>query len=1097
HVAGVFSLDDAARLVAARGRLMGALPAGGAMVAVQADEDEVRAALAGHERNASVAAVNGPAAVVISGVEEVVTGIAAALAADGRKTTRLRVSHAFHSPLMEPMLEEFRRVAESVAYAPPRLAVVSNVTGAVAGPGELEQPEYWVRHVREAVRFADGVTAAVKAGAEVLVEVGPDGVLAAMAAEPLADAGLTAIPLVRKGRSETRSAAEALARLHVAGAPVDWPAHLAALGRTARPVDLPTYAFEPQRYWARPTPPRGDVEGAGLAAVAHPFLSAATELATGEQIAYSGRIDLAADGWLADHAIFGNAVFPGAALVEMVLRAVEGTGCRAVEELTLHAPLTFAAGAVQVQVLVGEAEPSGRRPVGVHSRPVAAGSGPWTRHAAGYAVPRVSAAAPTARVWPPQDAVEVDLSGFYPELADRGFGYGPAFRGLRALWRGGDEAYGEVQLPEGVPHATDGFSVHPALFDAALHPLLALLATDDPERTVLPYSWSGVTCHARGTGRLRVRVARLGDTEVSVAITEADGTPVLTVDSLALMPASAAQLARGAVADSLFAVRWAPVEPGSERSGGSVELVHVEARTDGDVPGSVRASARAALELVQRRLAEPQERPLAVVTRGAVAALTGETPDLALAAVWGLIRCVQIEYGEGFVLVDTDGSEESRRALETLDASASQLVIRRGRVYAQRLVPAAAATTARPEWDPNGTVLLTGATGGLGTLFARHLVTEHGVRRLLLLSRSGAAELAEELTGLGAEVTHAACDVSDAGALSAQLALIPDEAPLTAVVHMAGVLADSAVETMTPDRIDRVFAPKADAAWHLHELTKDLDLSAFVLFSSVVGVVGNAGQANYAAANAFLDALAEHRVAAGLPALALAWGPWELGMAGTLGQADLARFRRHGMTPLTAGKGTALFDAALVSEEPLQLPVQLDRSALRQDTVPELLRTVLRGGAVAAPVAADLADEPAEEEDGASPMARRLAGLAEEEQREQLVALLLETAVTVLGYASVDDIDADMSFQEIGFDSLSGVEFRNQVKAETGVHVPATVIYNYPTPAALAERVRELLFPEPEADEDTADLDGEFDDGDDYDEIDDLDLEALVQRANS
>ncbi|KJS52280.1 hypothetical protein VM98_32480, partial [Streptomyces rubellomurinus subsp. indigoferus] len=206
-----------------------------------------------------------------------------------------------------------------------------------------------------------------------------------------------------------------------------------------------------------------------------------------------------------------------------------------------------------------------------------------------------------------------------------------------------------------------------------------------------------------------------------------------------------------------------------------------------------------------------------------------------------------------------------------------------------------------------------------------------------------------------------------------------------------------------------------------------------------------------------------------------------------------------GMTPLTADRGAALFDAALASEDALQLPVQVDRTALRQDTVPELLRTVLRPGAGAEQVAAERpADEPVEEEDGLSPMARRLAGLAPEAQREELVALLLETAVAVLGYASVDDIDADMSFQEIGFDSLSGVEFRNQVKADTGVHVPATVIYNYPTPAALAERVRELLFPEPEADEDTADLpDDAFDDGDDFDEIDDLDIEALVQRAIS
>ncbi|MFI6108902.1 type I polyketide synthase [Streptomyces sp. NPDC051310] len=1098
HVAGVFSLADAARLVAARGRLMGALPRGGAMVAVQASEDDVRAALAGHEDSVSVAAVNGPAAVVVSGVEDVVTEVAAALAAQGRKTTRLRVSHAFHSPLMDPMLDDFRRVAESVAYAPARLAVVSNVTGAVAGPGELEQPGYWVRHVRDAVRFADGAAAAVKAGAEVLVEVGPDGVLSGMTSEILSDAGVTAIPLARKGRSERRSAAEALARLHVAGVPVDWRAYLDAVGVAGRPVDLPTYAFDHQRYWAQQAEPHADVTSAGLETVGHPFLAAATHLAAGDQVVFSGRIDLASRPWLEDHTIFGTTVFPGAAVVEMALRAAEDTGCRAVEELTLHAPLTFSGGAVQVQVVVGEAEPSGRRPVGVHSRPASGGgAAAWTLHAAGHVVPQSAAPGAGTDVWPPQDAEPVDLSGFYPDLAGRGYGYGSAFRGLRSLWRLGDEVHGEVELPDDVPHAGDGFAVHPALFDAALHPVLALMVSDDPARAVLPYSWSGVTCHARATGRLRVRAARISDTEVSLSVTASDGTPVLTVGSLALMPASADQLARASLADSLFAVRWSPAQPDAQRAARPADLVHIEAEDRGDAPATARAGAHKALELVQRRLGEHHDRPLVIVTTNAVAALPGETPDPALAPVWGLVRSAQAEHAGQFVLVDTDGTAESLAALENLDVSVPQLAVRQGTVYAPRLVPVPAPAAGRPAWNPDGTVLLTGATGGLGALLARHLVLEHGVRNLMLLSRSGAAGLAGELAGLGARVTHAACDVSDARALAEQLARIPREAPLTAVVHMAGVLDDTTVELLTPEGIDRVFAPKVDAAWHLHELTKDMDLSAFVLFSSVVGVIGNAGQANYAAANAFLDALAEHRAAAGLPAHALAWGPWELGMASTLGEADLARFRRHGMAPLAAEKGAALFDAALASDERLQLPVQVDRGALRQETVPALLRTLVQPAAAPAPPGRPAA-APAEES-GESAMARRLAALAPEEQREELVALLLETAAVVLGYPSADDIDADMTFQEIGFDSLSGVEFRNQVKKDTGVHVPATVIYNYPTPAALAERVRELLFPEPEeAEDEAAGLpDAELGELDALDDIDGLDIEALVQRAIS
>ncbi|MBB5939903.1 type I polyketide synthase [Streptomyces zagrosensis] len=1118
HVAGVFGLADAARLVAARGRLMSALPRGGAMIAVQASEDEARAALAGHEDAASVAAVNGPTSVVISGVEDVVTEVAAALSADGRKTSRLRVSHAFHSPLMDPMLDDFRAVARTVAYAPARIAVVSNVTGAIAEPGELESADYWVRHVRDAVRFADGVTAAVKAGAEALVEVGPAGVLAAMAGDILTEDNVSAIALARKGRSYTRSAAEALARLHIIGVAIDWPAYLTAVGATATPVDLPTYAFDHQRYWAQQETPRGDVASAGLAVVGHPFLAAATELAVGNQVVFSGRIDPSAESWLADHAIFGTTVFPGAAVVDLALRAIEDTGCPAIEELTLHAPLTLAAGAVQVQVLVGDLEPTGRRPLGVYSRPETGDSTPWTRHAAGHAVPKAPARPAAPDTWPPRDAEPVDLSGFYPQLAERGYGYGPAFQGLHTLWRvGGDEMCGEVQLPERVPHAKGGFAVHPALFDAALHPLLALLGSDDPTRAVLPYAWSGLTHHAPGGTRLRVRATRISDTEVALAVTDADGAPVLNVDSLALLPASRDQLAIGPPADSLFAVRWSPVEPGTRRPAPPADIVYLDPTPDSDAPTAARGNARQALDLVQRRLAHHFERPLVIVTRNAVAALPDETPDPTLAPVWGLVRSAQTEHGDQFVLVDTDGSEPSLRALESLDTDAPELALRDGRIYVPRLVPAQpSATGERPALDPNGTVLITGATGGLGALLAHHLVVEYGVRNLLLLSRSGAAGPAAELTELGAHVTHAACDVSDADALARQLAAIPQETPLTAVVHLAGVLDDTTVELMTPERIDRVFAPKLDAAWHLHELTKDTNLAAFILYSSVVGVVGNAGQANYAAANAFLDALAAHRADAGLPALSLAWGPWETGMASTLNQVDLARFRRHGMAPLTAERGMALFDAALASDETLQLPVQVNRDTLwQQDTVPALLRTLAKtpsgvaGGAVpgAIPGAVTAA---ADEGDGRSPMAVRLAELEEAEQHEELVALLLETAAVVLGYPSADDIDADMSFQEIGFDSLSGVEFRNQVKQDTGVHVPATVIYNYPTPAALAERIRNLMFPEPEAGagdtgaEGAADAPdnglnslGDVGDIDDLDDLDDLDIEALVQRANS
>ncbi|MFE0426605.1 beta-ketoacyl reductase, partial [Streptomyces sp. NPDC058953] len=483
--------------------------------------------------------------------------------------------------------------------------------------------------------------------------------------------------------------------------------------------------------------------------------------------------------------------------------------------------------------------------------------------------------------------------------------------------------------------------------------------------------------------------------------------------------------------------------------------------------------------------------PLVFVTRHAMAVTGEETPDPAGAAIWGLVRAVLAEHPGQFALVDTDGTEESRAALRTLDVSGEpQSAVRGGVLHIPRLVVARATAAGRPKWDPRGTVLLTGATGALGELVARHLVTEHGVRNLLLLSRRGpqapgAAELAQELTALGAAVTQAPCDVSDRAALAEQLARIPGTAPLTAVVHLAGVLDDAASDSMTPSQLDRVLGPKADAAWHLHELTAGTELSAFVLYSSVVGTLGNAGQANYAAANAFLDALAAGRKAAGLPALALAWGPWEVGMAGKLAETDLRRFRRNGMVPLSAKQGVDLFDAALARHEASLVPVVLDRTAIeQQDSPPVLLRGMVEPRAERV------------EEDAVPPVLKRLAGLDRADQVDELRALLLSTAAVVLGYPDADDIDADMSFQEIGFDSLSGVEFRNHVKQDTRIQIPPTVIYNYPTPAALAERLWELLFaPDAQDGEQRDDEDAAAEEAEE--ELDSMDAADLIERVFS
>lgn len=379
--------------------------------------------------------------------------------------------------------------------------------------------------------------------------------------------------------------------------------------------------------------------------------------------------------------------------------------------------------------------------------------------------------------------------------------------------------------------------------------------------------------------------------------------------------------------------------------------------------------------------------------------------------------------------------------------------------------------TLPPRTAREGTVLITGGTGTLGSALARHLVTEHGVRHLLLTGRRGpeapgASALRSELEELGATVRIAACDAADRESLAGLLASVPSGQPLTGVVHAAGVLDDGVLASLTPEKVRAVLRPKADAAWNLHELTRDLDLSLFVLFSSASGLLGGAGQGNYAAANVFLDALAGHRRARGLPAVSLAWGMWEAasGMTGHLAGADRARIARGGLVPMSVPEGLALFDAALADGRPLLVPAPLDGAGLRAlaeagpgtGGVPAVLRSLVRAPAVRR--AAGGARVPA------SSAAQGLAALGGPERTQALLTLVREQVAAVLGHLTADDITADRAFKEIGFDSLTAVELRNRISAATGLRLPTTTVFDFPTPTALAERLSALLAPEERTD---------------------------------
>ncbi|WP_211285646.1 type I polyketide synthase, partial [Mycobacterium timonense] len=1402
HVAGVLSLQNAAVLVAARGRFMQALPEGGAMIAVQATEAQVRPLLG---PDVGIAAVNGPAAVVISGDHDAAVAIAERLRAEGHRVHRLSVSHAFHSPLMEPMIDEFGTVAAGLAIDKPVIPIISNLTGQPAAD-DFGSPEYWKCHVRDAVRFADSVRFAQSAGATRFLEVGPSSGLTAAIEETLADAPVVTVSALRKDRPEPVALVNAVAQGWVCGMDVDWRG---ALG-TGHLVDLPTYAFDRRRFWLSGDGAASDAAGLGLAAGDHALLGAVVELPASGGVLLTGRLSPASQGGLADHAVGGVVLFPGAGFVELAIRAGDEVGCGIIDELNLAAPLVLpAGGSVAIQVVVDGPDDSGARAVSVFSR-ADAGAG-WLLHAEG--VLRAGSAQPATDLsaWPPVGAVPVDLGDGYEQLAERGYRYGPAFRGLTSMWRRGDEIFAEVNLPTDAGVSTTGFGVHPVMLDAALHAVMLASDGDDlPAGSMLvPFSWQRVSLHAAGAAAVRARIVPVSPSAVSIELADGLGLPVLSVASMVARPVTDQQLlaaVSNSGPDRLFELIWSAqpstaVQPVSLLNWGATELDATDTDSDsgrfavlfesapvaGDVVTEVYAATRAVLPVLQSWLARDGAGTLVVSTRGAMTLPGEDVTDLAGAAVWGLVRSAQTEHPGRIVLVDTDAPLDADAVAAVLAVGEPQTLLRNGTVYTARvlgsravgallvppedgpwrlgmssygtienlrlepipdadaplgpgqvrvatsalaanfrdvmialglypdpdavmgieasgvvietasqdgrvavgdrvmglfpdgtgtvattdqrllvkvpagwshtaaatasvvfatayyalvdladarpgqrvLVHAAAggvgmaavqlarhlglevfATASRGKWDtlrdmgfdddhlgdsrgldfedkfravtggagmdivldslsgdsvdaslrlvapggiflemgktdirdpevvaaehpgvryrafdlfeagpdriarlldelaamfgedvlrplpvtrfdvrrapaalrylsqarhvgkvvmtmPDawtaGTVLITGATGMAGSAVARHVVTRHGARNLVLVSRRGldapdAAELVAELTAAGAHAEVVACDAADREALAKVIADIPMQHPLTGVIHAAGVLDDAVVTSLTPQRIDTVLRAKVDAAWNLHELTRDLDVGAFVMFSSIAGLAGASGQGNYAAGNSFLDGLAAHRRAHGLPAISLGWGLWDQAsaMTGGLGAADLARFGRDGIVAMSSQEALELMDTALIVDEPFLLPAHIDLAALR----------VKFDGGTLPPMFVDLINAPTRRQvddslaaaKSKSALLQRLEGLPEDEQQAVLLDLVRSNIATVLGSSSPEAIHPDRAFQELGFDSLTAVEMRNRLKAATGLALSPTLIFDYPNSAALAGYMyRELV----------------------------------------
>lgn len=1085
HVAGVLSLEDAATVVTARGRLMQALPAGGAMVAVEATEAEILPLITPDKDRVGMAAINGPSSVVISGDEDVAGEIACTVESWGRRTKRLSISHAAHSPHMDPMLEEFHRVLRGVSLHAPSIPIVSTVTGRIASDEQLRSAQYWTDQVRQPVRFLDAVRTLAAQNVTTTLELGPAGVLSALIDRCVADhRPVASIAAVRAGKSESHSLVTALGQLWVTGIPVDWQAFFSQT--QAGSVDLPTYAFQRERYWLDPSAVPVDASELGVQAADHPLLGAVVEAAGRDEMVFTGRVSLHSHPWLAGHVLSGAPVLPTSALVDMAIRAGDELGCTVVNELVVERPLVLPEHeGLQVQITVGIPDKLGKREFTIYARPEENHLA-WTTYASGSLSLSGRETPFNLSEWPPAEVETVDLDQLRQRLTAAGLPAGPAFQGLSAVWRRGSELFADVRLPP--EHSTDGFGLHPALLDAALQG--TALAAGQPG---IVAEWHGVRLHMSGASAVRVQITPDAAGSLAVRLADSSGQPVASIAAIVTRPVAegdidAAQLRHH---DSLFEVRWKPITlvrrtgtmrwavletggadlglTGLQQFGDMEAALRSAAQLDavlvpfmfppgGDVAERARSATRQALALVKSWLAEDRGRdiPLVALTRAAVSMSGAPTPDsvldLAAAPIWGLLRSAQSEMPGRVMLVDLDDDPASAAALPSVLASGEpQTAIRGGVVFVPRLARVAPSANgpATGSWHPDGTVLITGGTGALGGLFARYLVREHGVSHLLLTSRRGpaapgAAELAAELSGLGAEVTIIAGDIADRTAVASVLATIPDDHPLTGIVHTAGVLDDGVITALTPERLETVLGPKVTAAWNLHELTLGHDLSAFVLFSSIAGVVGGAGQANYAAANTFLDALAEYRAGLGLPGTSLAWGLWSYAnsMSGHLNEADLRRIAQAGLRPVTEADGPGLLDAAFRVGRAALVATPVDVSTLR--TQPDKVPLLLSGLARTAPrrTAQDTAVE-------AKSLVQRMSGLSEQRQKEVVSDLVRSEIVRVLGHFDPDVIGTDQLFSELGFDSLTSVELRNRLATTTGVRLPATLIFDHPTLGAL------------------------------------------------
>lgn len=1149
-IADVFTLEEGLKLVAARGRLMQSLPPGGQMMSIAADEVTVNEIVAEHCARAAIAAINGPRSNVVSGASKALEAIAAQCEKRGIRTVPLRVSHAFHSPLMDPILEAFRDVAESVRFEPPRMTVISNVTGQPLSKAELT-PDYWVAHLRGAVRFADGVRTATDLKAETFVEVGPRPTLIGLGRGCVAPGTGTWLPSLKPDQ-EWNTLVTSLGELYVRGVDPDWDAfHQGPREKTV----LPGYPWQRQVYWTDIRTQR--TNGPAL----HPLVQRRVSLATGDTV-FESVFTAQEPEFLADHHVFGDAIFPASAFFEMARAAGTlgsgGESC-SLANVAIQRPLVVGETPVCTQIVLEQTGES--LEFRICSRLADAPPDPeWTTHVTGTLVPGAG-----TQDTAPFDAAAfehlgtLDTTAFDARFAARGIEYGPTFDAIAELGLSpsGDTAVARLALPaRAQSREARGFALHPVLLDATLRVSEALFSSEDNDSIFLPFAvsrlrYGPVETHTVGAeGPLWVRATgseSAGTRTIDLTVFDADRQLVAAIDGLTLRAASVASLRRDAarrrtsadlLQDGLYELAWEPlsacpaagaqprdgtwlvfsdetglgealaalltssnrrvvnVTPGSTPAPASSSLhcdsneqqaADPRSRTDFDAlvdaldPGTLAGvvylwgldaseqrhdeAVAGALHLVQALVAANAQAPIWLATRGAWRVDDAEAapPALWQAPLWGLARTLRLEHpalASIAVDLDPDAVDPNRAAAPALFAalatpeSEPQLAFRGNRRFGARLARRSTAHETQPlALRREASYLITGGLGALGLEVAQSLA-ENGAGHLLLTGRHGADNETQQaiiakLEAGGTRVQIVPADVSRPEDVARVVALA--DPPLRGVVHAAGVLDDGMLTQQTLERFREVAAPKIRGAFLLHEHTKTLGLDFFVLFSSVASLLGSAGQANYAAANAFMDGLAHWRRHSGLPALTINWGPWaDVGMAAS--DAALRRLMNDGWQPMTPQQGTEIMSRLIAQG----MEGNSGEGAIAQaGVIPIDWSVFVRQvpGATQWPVLSALLND-AEARSGAeTSKSKALADAARaaspDDRPAAVTAYLLERVAQTLRI-SADALDPEEALANLGIDSLTAVELNTWIIGDLQVELPVDALFTTPTLRELA-----------------------------------------------